>query len=77
MDGNIESALPQITGTITKMVEISGSLSMPQSIKVAESYDELRDKPVLNNVTIEGDKVSEDYHLQGEMKALTEQEIEQ
>ena len=64
-------------GTLSKLGIVTGSLSVPKSRTVSGSYQELREKPIINGVTIEGDKVSEDYRLQGKMEALTIQEIEQ
>ena len=66
----------EVTGNLQGTGEVSGSLSVPPGRTVAEDYDRLRNRPIINGITIEGDKVSEDYHLQGEMKALTEQEID-
>lgn len=86
MDGKITGTVHEVTGRLSKTgevtgrlsttVEITGSLSVPQSRVVAESYDNLQNKPSLNNITIEGDKVSADYKLQHEMDALSVQEIE-
>ena len=39
-------------------------------------YDKLKNKPVLNGVTIQGEKGSEDYKLQGAMDEVTAQDID-
>ena len=84
MDGKV--TVHNMTGELSKVGNVSGSLSMggsvsgtlsvPQARVVAESYDNLQNKPSLNNITIEGSKVSADYKLQHEMDALSVQEIE-
>lgn len=84
MDGNIEvhqvdvelTTVREVTGDISPITEITGTIELPRSRTVAARYPDLRDKPSINQVTIEGDKGSEDYHLQGKMEYLTQQEIE-
>ena len=84
MDGNIEvhqvdvelTTVREVTGDISPITEITGIIELPRSRTVAARYPDLRDKPSINQVTIEGDKGSEDYHLQGKMEYLTQQEIE-
>lgn len=66
----------EVTGNLQGTGEVSGSLSVPPGRTVAEDYDRLRNRPIINGITIEGDKVSEDYKLQGKMEFLTQQEIE-
>ena len=41
-----------------------------------DNYDDLYNKPIINDVVVRGDKVGEDYNLQDKMHALTTQEIE-
>lgn len=41
-----------------------------------DNYEDLYNKPIINDVVVEGDKVGEDYRLQDKMHALTTQEIE-
>lgn len=41
-----------------------------------DNYDDLYNKPIINDVVVQGDKVGEDYNLQDKMHALTTQEIE-
>lgn len=53
--------------------KIGGGISVPMNIK---SYNQLRDKPTLNSVTIEGDKVSADYKLQDKLGVVSEQDID-
>ena len=84
MDGNIEvhqvdvelTTVKEVTANLSPVTEITGAIELPRSRTVAARYPDLRDKPSINQVTIEGDKGSEDYHLQGKMEYLTQQEIE-
>lgn len=84
MNGNIEvhqvdvelTTVREVTGDISPVTEITGTIELPRSRTVAARYPDLRDKPSINQVAIEGDKGSEDYHLQGKMEYLTQQEIE-
>lgn len=41
-----------------------------------DNYEDLYNKPIINDVTVQGDKIGEDYNLQDKMHALTTQEIE-
>lgn len=66
----------KLSGTLSKKQTITGSLSVPAQRVSSNDYNELRNKPTINNVTIEGDKVSADYKLQHEMDTLSVQEIE-
>ena len=66
----------KLSGTLSKKQTITGSLSVPSQRVSSNDYNELRNKPTINNVTIEGDKVSADYKLQHEMDTLSVQEIE-
>lgn len=84
MDGNIEvhqvdvelTTVREVTANFSPVTEITGTIELPRSRTVAARYPDLKDKPSINQVTIEGDKGSEDYHLQGKMEYLTQQEIE-
>ena len=73
--GNI-SKTENITGSLAKTGNVTGALSVPTSRISSGDYNELRNKPTINDVTIEGDKVSADYKLQHEMDTLSVQEIE-
>lgn len=75
MEGEL-TKVHEVTGGLSQTGEVTGALSVPESRTVAARYPDLRDKPSINQVTIEGDKGSEDYHLQGKMEYLTQQEIE-
>ena len=46
------------------------------SIVHTDNYEDLYNKPIINDVTVQGNKVGEDYRLQDKMHALTTQEIE-
>lgn len=47
------------------------------NIKPITSYEELDDLPQINDVTLIGNKYSDDLHLQDEMDYLTNLEIEE
>lgn len=47
------------------------------NINPITSYPELDDLPQINEVTLIGNKYSEDLHLQDEMDSLTNMEIEE
>ena len=82
MDGEVSNTLNALTGTITPTGSITGELTQTNnisgtlSIPVAKTYYDLCDKPVLNGVIIEGDRVSEDYRLQSKIDVATEQDID-
>ena len=66
----------KITGTLSKMQNVTGVLSVPTQRISSADYNELRNKPTINGLMIEGDKVSSDYKLQHEMNAVTQQDID-
>ena len=66
----------KITGNLTNRQNVSGSLSVPTQRISSTDYNDLTNKPTINDVTVEGDKVSADYKLQHEMDTLSVQEIE-
>ena len=41
-----------------------------------DNYDDLYNKPTINEVTVQGHKLSADYHLQDLMHVATQAEIE-
>lgn len=65
-----------ISGSLSEPQSLSGSLTVPSSTPGATSYNQLKDKPTINAVTVEGDKLGIDYKLQDKMNELTVQEIE-
>ena len=85
MDGYIEvhhvdvelTTVREVTANLSPVTEISGNIELPRSRTVAARYPDLMDKPILNNVVIDGNKVSEDYRLQGRMEEITPQDIDE
>ena len=73
---DIVNAHASIIGSIQTTGNVTGDLSVPKSRIVYGDYGDLTGKPSINSVEIDGEKVSEDYHLQGKMDVITPQEIE-
>lgn len=42
----------------------------------SNNYDDLYNKPILNGVTIQGNKISDDYNIQDKMDRITNSELE-
>ena len=64
-------------GELENLLELSGESTIPTSIPPKDlSYNILLDKPVINDVVVEGNKIGNDYKLQDKMDVLTPQEIE-
>lgn len=67
------STLDAVTGELSTVETVSGSLSTP---RYATDYNDLDGKPSINYVTVQGDKLGADYHLQDKMGILSQAEIE-
>ena len=67
-----------ISGSLDNLLEICGESTIPKSggQPTVTSYNALTDKPIINDVTVQGRKRGIDYHLQDKMDVLTTQEIE-
>ena len=65
-----------MAGEMEETRTISGKLTIPPTRTIAPRYPDVTDKPSINGVTIEGNKLSEDYHLQEKMDFATVAEIE-
>ena len=63
-----------ITATIEQDRDIG--VNIDRNAGGLRSYPPLAEKPSINDVTLLGNKTSEDLHLQEEMDALSIQEIE-
>lgn len=64
-----------LNGTLNQNNALTGGLSTAPS-QGTKDYNKLNNKPTINAVTIEGDKVSADYKLQGEISDVTESDID-
>lgn len=73
--GSLET-VRMMAGQLEETQTISGTITIPPTRTIAPSYPDLTDKPSINDVTIEGDKLSKDYHLQDKMDAITPQDID-
>lgn len=74
--GTVE-VLDNISGQIDNQMVLRGESTIPKYMQGDVDYNrQVINKPTLNTITIEGDKVSEDYRLQSKMDFLTPQEIE-
>ena len=49
------------------------------NVQIVETgdYNKLANRPLINSVLVEGDKISDDYGLQNKMKRITEQMIDE
>lgn len=65
-----------LSGTLTGQGTLKGGLSLPNARVVDMDYNNAINKPLINNETVEGDKIGVDYHLQDKMEEATVQEIE-
>ena len=65
----------QIDLDIRKQGKIYLDIEHP-TVTGVKSYNQLEDKPIINDVVIQGNKVGPDYHLQDKMDTLTIQEVE-
>lgn len=77
--------MDRLTGTLSQTDNLVGRLSQGNNLNGSLSnvasegtrnYNKLNNKPTINAVTIEGDKVSADYKLQGEISDVTESDID-
>lgn len=71
--GNITTT-NTISGNAGAKGDMRGSATVPTS--GAKSYNQLEDKPMINSVTVEGNKNSAAYRLQDKMTTVTAQEID-
>lgn len=77
--------MAELKGTLTGLNNLSGVLNQNNNLngtltntagQGTRNYNRLTNKPTLNSVVIEGDKISSDYKLQEEMEIVTDQNID-
>ena len=61
--------------TMSSNETLTASFGSVQKVSTG-NYDDLANKPLINNRTVEGSKTGADYNLQDKMDAMTIQEIE-
>lgn len=64
-----------LTGNLGSKETLNGGLSTAPG-QGTRNYNSLINKPTINAVTVEGDKVSKDYHLQDELGVVSENDID-
>lgn len=74
--GDLRPLDGSISGSLSESQSLSGSLTVPSTRPGASSYNQLTDKPTINRITVEGDKIGADYKLQDKMEEITEQMID-
>ena len=75
ISGTLSNEL-EVAGSINTLKNVTGSLSTPTERIVPGDYDNLRNKPIINGHTVEGDKTDADYNLQHKMDNITDQMID-
>lgn len=74
--GELEDLL-ELSGETDDLLQIYGESTIPKVIQPTDiSYNDITDKPSINNTVVQGDKFGIDYNLQDKMDVLTPQEIE-
>lgn len=81
MDGKLSGTLSQsgkLSGTLSSNNHLSGRLSMGVSEVFVDDYNMLREDtlPQINNVTLKGNKISSELHVQHEMDVISYQNID-
>lgn len=69
---DIDDGVSLDTGTIKFTAKLNGATSGGGT----RDYEKLINQPSVNNVTLVGNKTSKQIHVQHEMKAISEQEID-
>lgn len=81
MDDKLSGTLSQsgkLSGTLSSKNRLSGQLSMGVSEVFNNDYNRLREDtlPQINSVTLKGNKVSSELHVQHEMDVISYQDID-
>lgn len=81
MDGKLSGTLSQtgkLTGTLASRNILSGRLSMAVDEVFNDDYNKLREDtlPQINSVTLKGNKISSELHVQHEMDVISYQDID-
>ncbi len=82
MDEKLSGTLAQtgkLSGTLTTRNHLSGRLSMAVDEVFNDDYNKLREDtlPQINSVTLKGNKLSAELHVQPEMNAISYQDIDE
>lgn len=82
MDGKLSGTLSQagkLSGTLSSKNHLSGQLSMAVDEVFNDDYNKLREDtlPQINSVTLKGNKLSSELHVQHEMNAISNQDIDE
>ena len=76
LKGNIFTANKNVKGNIsTANMNVKGSLKLPERVSTGD-YNELVNRPQINNVELIGNKLSEDLGLEPTIHDITEQDID-
>ena len=69
----------KLSGTLTSKSHLSGSLSMAVDTIFNDDYNKLKEEtlPQINSVTLKGNKLSSELHVQPEMNAISYQDIDE
>ncbi len=69
----------KLSGTLTSKNRLSGSLSMAVDTIFNDDYNKLKEEtlPQINSVTLKGNKLSSELHVQHEMNAISYQDIDE
>lgn len=81
MDDKLSGTLSQsskLSGTLSSKNQLSGQLSMGVSAIFNNDYNKLREDtlPQINSVTLKGNKISSELHVQHEMDVISYQDID-
>lgn len=72
------SNIGELSGTLSPENTLSGSLSMAVGAVFNDDYNKLREDtlPQINGVTLKGNKLSSDLHVQDKMNVISYQDID-
>lgn len=81
LNGKLSGTLSEVNhlnGTLHTQGTVSGKLSMNASLVSVKDYNLLYEEtmPQINNVTLKGNKISSELHVQHEMDAMSYQDID-
>lgn len=81
LNGKLSGTLSQtetLRGTLSTRGTVSGSISMGTNMVSVRDYNLLYEEtmPQINNVTLKGNKISSELHVQHEMDAMSYQDID-
>lgn len=78
LNGTLSSA-GELSGTLSLGNTLSGSLSMAVNTVSNNDYNKLKEDtlPQINSVTLKGNKLPSELHVQPEMNAISYQDIDE